>query len=182
MLKRVKVEHVARRGDVFTENEKFASVGVIRSFVPIWNSEDTRYKDLHVKRSYWSGVAEEMSLQFSKQDNVLTYKKHIVTCGILMSEKEGIYKNFTQENQVLNRKRYGNVESVNVEDVEDDIALEDVGYQDEVVIEPDDVRYTGLAGRTCQPKGCEWKGELQICRNTTEPACRSRKREKKEAR
>ncbi|RCN52300.1 hypothetical protein ANCCAN_01733 [Ancylostoma caninum] len=164
MLKRVKSENVPARGDVISDKEKFALVEIIRSFAPIWNPEDSRYKDLNIKRSCWAGVAEELSLQFSKQYSIVDLQKtyrnmrdtyvrkrrdiqklHTRKSGAAAGEYQSAvtwpyYKAMSYLESTFDLgKRYTNVQLVNAEDVGEDLIVDDVGFQDEVVIEADDV-------------------------------------------
>ncbi|EYB88358.1 hypothetical protein Y032_0248g77 [Ancylostoma ceylanicum] len=159
MLKRVKLENMSARADVISEKEKFALISVVRSFAPIWNPEDARYKDLHVKRSCWAGVAEELCLQFGKQYNIMdlqrtyrnirdTYvrkrrdiqKLHTKRSGVAVDEYQNtvtwpFYKAMSYLETTLDLgRRYCNVEPVPVENVEE-LVLDDAPFQDDVVIE-----------------------------------------------
>ncbi|EYC43111.1 hypothetical protein Y032_0503g2642 [Ancylostoma ceylanicum] len=155
---------MSARADVISEKEKFALIEVIRSFAPIWNPEDARYKDLHVRRSCWAGVAEELCLQFGKQYNIVdlqkTYRNLRDTCvrkrrdiqklhtrrsGVAVDEYQNtvtwpFYKAMWYLESTLDiGRRYSNVEPVLVEDAEEELVFDDVPYQDDVVIESNDV-------------------------------------------
>ncbi|KAL6739154.1 hypothetical protein Aduo_012639 [Ancylostoma duodenale] len=165
MLKRVELENMGARANVISEKEKFALIEVIRSFEPIWNPEDVRYKDSHVKRSCWAGVAEELFLQFYKQYNIVDLQKtyrnmrdtyvrkrrevqklHTTRSGVGAVEYQNAVKWSYYEAMVyltsafdLGRK-CSNVEPDNVEDIEEDLIIDDVPYQEHMMIEPEEVR------------------------------------------
>ncbi|KHJ89633.1 hypothetical protein OESDEN_10538 [Oesophagostomum dentatum] len=48
------------------EREKITLLEIIRHYEPLWNPARSGYKDYHVKRTCWNGVAEELSLQCGK--------------------------------------------------------------------------------------------------------------------